>query len=336
MPTTSSRLTLAGSRARTHATDRATPHRDGDGVVVRRPARGRSRLPSVRDPPVERGALLERAAERVDDRAEARRRRAPGRGSAPAAREMFSSMSVPPRSLQPAWSAWRAPAMPALTHDTWMLSIQPRYAMRPTAWIEQHLAEGRARAATRCCRKIGRRHVHERERHELGEAARLLLQLTGAHQVPRDVHRALHVAEHDRDVRPQADRVRERGAPRATPRCSTLSGQMTARTSSSRISAAVPGQRGEPGVLRKREVRRASGMPSRRAPSVTSSAVKPCTWMSGADLLHRTRDRRGSSRRRSRGGCRPAGTPRSRRTRPPRRRVAGSPRGRGGTGRRGG
>ena len=31
-------------------------------------------------------------------------------------------------------------------------------------------------------------------------------------------------------------------------------------------------------------------MPSRRAPSVTSSAVKPCTWMSRRDLLHRSRD----------------------------------------------
>ena len=31
-------------------------------------------------------------------------------------------------------------------------------------------------------------------------------------------------------------------------------------------------------------------MPSRRAPSVTSSAVKPCTWIVGRDLLHRPGD----------------------------------------------
>ena len=58
-----------------------------------------------------------------------------------------------------------------------------------------------------------------------------------------------------------------------------LSGQMRARTSSSRISAAVPGS-----VLRPASFRRvrysASGTSERRAPSVTSSAVKPWMWMS--------------------------------------------------------
>ena len=31
-------------------------------------------------------------------------------------------------------------------------------------------------------------------------------------------------------------------------------------------------------------------MSSRRAPSVTSSAVNPCTWIVGRDLLHRAGD----------------------------------------------
>ena len=46
--------------------------------------------------------------------------------AAPAARLMFSSMRVPPRSLTPASRAWRTPSAPILTQDTWMLSISPR------------------------------------------------------------------------------------------------------------------------------------------------------------------------------------------------------------------
>ena len=58
----------------------------------------------------------------------------------------------------------------------------------------------------------------------------------------------------------------------------TLSGQMRARMSSSRISAAVPGS-----VLRPASFSRvrysANGTSERRAPSVTSNAVKPWMWM---------------------------------------------------------
>src|SRR5207253_10777703 len=39
---------------------------------------------------------------------------------APAAREMFSSIKVPPRSLAPARRAWAAPSAPIFTHETWM------------------------------------------------------------------------------------------------------------------------------------------------------------------------------------------------------------------------
>ena len=44
---------------------------------------------------------------------------------APAAREMFSSISVPPRSLTPARSTWRDPSAPIFTQLTWMLSMSP-------------------------------------------------------------------------------------------------------------------------------------------------------------------------------------------------------------------
>ena len=44
---------------------------------------------------------------------------------APAAREMFSSISVPPRSFAPDRSACAAPEAPIFTHDTWMLGSRP-------------------------------------------------------------------------------------------------------------------------------------------------------------------------------------------------------------------
>ena len=81
----------------------------GRRPAARGPGGGGLRL-DEHPPPVERRALLERAAERLD----------PGRNAAssitvpwlaPAAREMFSSISVPPRSLAPAWRIWVAPAV---------------------------------------------------------------------------------------------------------------------------------------------------------------------------------------------------------------------------------
>ena len=45
---------------------------------------------------------------------------------APAAREMFSSMRVPPRSLTPARRIWRTPSAPIFTQLTWMLSMASR------------------------------------------------------------------------------------------------------------------------------------------------------------------------------------------------------------------
>ena len=53
----------------------------------------------------------------------------------------------------------------------------------------------------------GRCHVDERQGDELGEPARLLLERPRAHHVARPVHRPFDGAEHDRDVRPQSERV---------------------------------------------------------------------------------------------------------------------------------
>ena len=55
-----------------------------------------------------------------------------------------------------------------------------------------------------------RLHVHERQRHELGEAVRLALQVADGDQVARPVLDPLHVPEHDRRGAAQADRVRLR------------------------------------------------------------------------------------------------------------------------------
>ena len=42
---------------------------------------------------------------------------------APAAREIDSFMSVPPRSFTPAPSSTPAPSGPSFTHDAWMLGM---------------------------------------------------------------------------------------------------------------------------------------------------------------------------------------------------------------------
>ncbi len=72
---------------------------------------------------------------------------------------------------------------------------------------QQRLAEGRAPPGL--VLEVDRGgHVHEGQRHELGEAARLALQGPGAHHVAGPAHRVLDRAEHDGDVGAQADAVR--------------------------------------------------------------------------------------------------------------------------------
>ena len=126
---------------------------------------------------------------------------------APAAREIDSFISVPPRSLTPARSAAAAPSSPSFTHEAWTFSIHGWRTSRADGVHEQRLAEGRpaAREALEVDRRL---HVHERERHELGEAARAPLQVADPEQVPRHVHGPLDVAEHDRRGRAEADPVR--------------------------------------------------------------------------------------------------------------------------------
>ena len=70
------------------------------------------------------------------------------------------------------------PSAPIFTQQTWMLSIVAVVGDARDGVHQQRLAEGRA--APRLALQVDRRgHVHERERHELGEAAGLFLQVPG-------------------------------------------------------------------------------------------------------------------------------------------------------------
>ena len=70
----------------------------------------------------------------------------------------------------------------------------------------------------------------------------------------------------------------------------TLSGQITARTSSSRISAAVPGS--EPSPASRNSARKSGkARPSVFAPCQTSSGEKACTCMPGSACFDRAADR---------------------------------------------
>ena len=125
---------------------------------------------------------------------------------------MFSLISVPPRSLQPARSIWATPGSPIFTQLAWMFGISAPYA-KPGDGVDEHgLAE--RRAAPRLALEVDRRrHVHERKADELGEPDgadrhRLLLQVAGAHDVAGPVDRLLDGTEHHRHVGVQADPVR--------------------------------------------------------------------------------------------------------------------------------
>ena len=154
-------------------------------------------------------------------------------------------MSVPPRSLTPAASAWRVPSGPSFTHDAWMFVIHGCSARRADRVDEQRLAEGRP--APRAALDVDRRlHRHERKRHELGEPARPALLLSRSKEVARPAPRACPTC-------PNISVTFERSPTPCAASCTashcavvTLSGQMTRRTSSSSTSAAVPGSEPRP------------------------------------------------------------------------------------------
>ena len=182
--------------------------------------------------------------------------------------------------------------------------------MPPDGVHEQGLAEGRAPAGP-ALQVDRRRHVDEGERHELGEAARSRAGGRGCARRWRAQTRGLlDGAEHDGDVRAQPDARGPCGGPRATASVLILSGQRTAAHLVVEDLGGGAGQGLEAGLLAARVRYVGQGPSERRAPSVTSSAVKAWMWMRRRAGAHRPRARRGSSRRRSWGGCRPGGRPR--------------------------
>ena len=81
-------------------------------------------------------------------------RRAPGRGWRRRPGRCSRPSACRRGRWRPACSACRRRPTPVFTHDTWMLSIQPRYAMRPTACMSSTSRNvGPLRAFF--CRKIG-------------------------------------------------------------------------------------------------------------------------------------------------------------------------------------
>ena len=171
--------------------------------------------------------------------------------SAPAAREMFSSIRVPPRSSTPA-DEELAHAVHAQLHPRTLDVVDVARVDDPGHGVHQEdLTEGRSTAGL-ALEVDGRRHVHERQPHELGEPAGLALQVAGHEQVTRPTTGLLDGAEHDGHVGARGRRSERSGGPPAIPAVSTLSGHSTARTSSSRISAAVPGNDRRPASIRRR------------------------------------------------------------------------------------
>ena len=146
---------------------------------------------------------------------------------------------------------------------------------------EDRLAERRPRARA-ALQEDRRLHVHERKRHELREPTGLLLLVAEREEMPAQLRGPstapnMIVVVERRPTRCAWSWTRSHWA------VVTLSGQRTRLTSSSRISAAVPG-RGEPEVLQALQVG-ASETPSVAAPCQTSSAENACTCRSGRRRL---------------------------------------------------
>ncbi len=90
---------------------------------------------------------------------------------------------APPRSIA------AAPSTPSFTHEHWMLRMRPCSSSRAIACTAAVLEVGRARA--RQAGEVDRRvEVHERQRHELGEPAGLVLDAREQPQVRRPSARA--------------------------------------------------------------------------------------------------------------------------------------------------
>ena len=201
---------------------------------------------------------------------------------APADVEMLSLMSVPPKSLAPHershW-AWRMPVLHP--RDLEVLDGAAEHQARDRVEADDVVA---GRAGAQLGELLPQRHrrlfVHEREGHELGEAAGLALDGAQEVEVPHPLDVGLDVPVHDRGRRPQADAW----AVVTTSIHSAVvmrPGAMRARTRSSSTSAEVPGSEPRPASFSSSRTRGRSSR-SRLAAYFTSSGEKACTCSSGA------------------------------------------------------
>ena len=176
---------------------------------------------------------------------------------------------------------------------------------------QQRLAPGRA--AARPALQIDRRlHVHERQRHQLGEAAGLGLQRADAQQVPRPVVRLIDMAEHDGRGAAQAQRHARSRITSSHCAVVILSGQMHPAHLVVQDLGRGARQRAEAGALQlgeelaERDPERLRALPDLERREGVDVDL-------GRRLLHRPADLEIGLARCSRDGCRPAGTSRSRR-----------------------
>ena len=114
---------------------------------------------------------------------------------------MFSSISVPPRSLTPQRSASVAASRPIFTQLACTLGIVRPSARRKTAVCLRFSSREISSIAVRAPEQRVER--DERQRHELGDPARALLQLAHDAHVLGQLPRLLDVAEHHRRRRAQ-------------------------------------------------------------------------------------------------------------------------------------
>ena len=171
-------------------------------------ARPRSRVPVRAGRLVQRGALKRRTPELADQRLHRLRRQLLSVCGTGRAADGF----VHQRAAHVVGAAVQARLSPARAElDPGHLDVaEVRMQRQARDGVHQDGFAQRRALARQPFAVQGRFHVHERQRHELGEAARFLLQVAQTQQVPRPVRVALHVPEHDRGGRRQSHRVRLR------------------------------------------------------------------------------------------------------------------------------
>src|SRR5437588_4924972 len=202
-PSTSADLamTLAAPHMTTATVAPAVPAASRDAAGDGSAGGGSARTSGEGDALVEGRALLERPTERVDDFTEGvlvhalAVRRTGGAGDVLVHEGAAEVVGARLQDL----AGTRCPDL----HPGHLHVLDPRVVGDAAHGMHEQVLAERGPAPRLALQVDRRRHVHEGEGHELGEASRLLLEGPGANHVSGPVHGPLHGAEHDRDVRAQ-------------------------------------------------------------------------------------------------------------------------------------